>query len=132
MLAASKPVAIAIAAASMKITIVNARTDYKALYSGEYVGRSSPSNPGRSSVLGNPFKIGIHGTREECVEQYERWLREQIRSGNTGILNELARLSSIAYQGKELVLVCWCAPKACHGDVVKRVIEEVLADECTA
>jgi hypothetical protein len=64
---------------------------------------------GRPSKWGNPFVVGTHGARGECVAQYERWLRSK---------DELfAALEEL----RGLVLGCWCAPRACHGDVLVRL-----------
>jgi hypothetical protein len=84
---------------------------------GEYIGRPS--------VLGNPFKLEQWG-REACIEQYEVWLRERIAARDVQVCKELSRLLAIARAG-ELKLVCWCAPLACHGDVIKRVLEEKIS-----
>jgi len=69
---------------------------------------------GRPSKWGNPFEIGRDGTREEVVAKYEAWLMEQ-----TNLLEALPEL-----KGK--VLVCWCKPKACHGDVLARLADALL------
>lgn len=79
---------------------------------------------GRPSLLGNPFRIGEHGTRDEVIERYRDWLWRQIKlRGN--VYRELRRLAAIAKQG-DLVLVCWCKQPdrnvACHGDVLKSSI----------
>lgn len=58
--------------------------------------------------MGNPYIVGKHGTREECVTLYEVWLLTQPEL--------LAALSELA--GKKLG--CWCAPKACHGNVLAK------------
>jgi len=34
---------------------------------------------GRPSLLGNPFKIGKDGTRQEVIQKYGIWLWEQIK-----------------------------------------------------
>ena len=61
---------------------------------------------GRPSKWGNPFVIGKDGTREEVVAKYRVHL---LRSpALLGALNEL----------REKDIVCWCAPCACHGDVL--------------
>lgn len=67
---------------------------------------------GRPSKWGNPFTIGKHGTREEVIELYCEWIRDQ-----TELLKDLPEL-----WGKDLV--CWCAPAACHGDVLLSLLEE--------
>lgn len=67
---------------------------------------------GRPSIWGNPFKIGLDGTREEVIEKYEKWIRTQPH-----ILRHLPDL-----KGKRLG--CFCAPKACHGDVLIKLMKE--------
>jgi Domain of unknown function (DUF4326) len=64
---------------------------------------------GRPSKWGNPFVIGRDGTREEVIARYEAWLLQQPEL--VAALPELA--------GK--TLGCWCAPRACHGDVLARL-----------
>ncbi len=48
------------------------RIENKKRYCGEgvYIGRPSP--------LGNPYKIGEHGTRHEVLAKYRAWLWRQI------------------------------------------------------
>ena len=61
---------------------------------------------GRPSKWGNPFVIGKDGTRDEVIAKYREWLLAQ-----PALVEALPELS-----GK--VLGCWCAPQACHGDVL--------------
>lgn len=63
---------------------------------------------GRPSKWGNPFIIDFDGetTREQAIEAYREWIKTQPE-----LLNSLHEL-----KGKDLV--CWCAPKACHADVL--------------
>jgi len=61
---------------------------------------------GRPSKWGNPFAVGKDGTREEVIKRYREYLMN-----NNHLLDSLIQL-----KGK--VLGCWCAPKACHGDVL--------------
>ena len=68
---------------------------------------------GRPSKFGNPFVIGRDGTRVEVILQYEAWL--------------LAQPALVAAAKRELrgkSLVCWCAPQACHGDILMRIANE--------
>jgi hypothetical protein len=64
---------------------------------------------GRPSKWGNPFVVGEHGERGKCIALYERWLCE-----NEALIAALDELCG-------LVLGCWCAPRACHGDVLARL-----------
>jgi hypothetical protein len=83
---------------------------------------------GRPSALGNPFAIGASGTREEVVLKYRNWIISRIKEKDMEIINELKRLKSLAKKG-ELKLGCWCAPRACHGDVIKELLERSIRKE---
>lgn len=60
---------------------------------------------GRPGKWGNPFVIGRDGTREEVVRKYREYLM------TSGLLVQIHELT-----GKRLA--CWCAPLACHADVL--------------
>ena len=64
---------------------------------------------GRPSKWGNPFVIGKHGTREEVIQKYLEWLMSQ-----PDLLTDIPSL-------KAKVLGCYCAPAACHGDVLSEL-----------
>lgn len=85
---------------------------------GEYIGRGSP--------LGNPFVIGVHGTRKEVIEKYKVWLNEQIANNNPAVLAELNRLGNKAIDDKGLALQCFCYPKPCHGEVIKEKLVQAM------
>jgi hypothetical protein len=65
---------------------------------------------GRGSAWGNPFKIGVHGDRDEVIKQYEKYIRGK---------SELMERAKKELFGK--VLGCWCAPKPCHGDILLKI-----------
>lgn len=79
---------------------------------------------GRPSLLGNPFHIGTHGTRDEVIAKYRVWLWQQIQQ-RTAVFQELQRLA-IQAQHNDLVLLCWCKEDnseiPCHGDIVQAAI----------
>jgi len=95
------------------ISIVNRKT-----YRGEgvYIGRPS--------LLGNPFRIGEHGTRDAVISKYRAWLWRQIQQQNE-VYRELLRLAEVARKG-DLTLICWCKrpnrPVSCHGDILKAAV----------
>lgn len=60
---------------------------------------------------GNPFIIGRDGTREEVLALYREWAPRQKWL--------MARLHEL--KGK--ILGCWCAPQACHGDVLAELAD---------
>jgi hypothetical protein len=81
-----------------------------------YIGRPSP--------LGNPFKIGAHGTREQVIHRYEQWLAKR-ELDNLAVSNEMKKILKFARIG-DVELACYCAPLACHGDVIKKRVEYLL------
>ena len=78
-------------------TVVNKRT---------HIPTSNDVYIGRGSKWGNPFRIGAM-SREEVIAKYASYIQRQDH-----LLKDLHEL-----KGKNLV--CYCAPQACHGDVLK-------------
>jgi hypothetical protein len=76
-----------------------------------YIGRANPKRRLPASKWGNPFVVGRDGTRDDVVEKYRKYLL-----ASPDLLAALPELV-----GKDLV--CWCAPKRCHGDVLKVMVE---------
>jgi hypothetical protein len=63
--------------------------------------------------FGNPFHIGIHGTRAEVIAMYNTWIRGQPKL--------MARLPEL--KGK--VLGCWCREgQRCHCDCLLALLKE--------
>lgn len=62
---------------------------------------------GRGSKWGNPFRIGPDGDRATVIAKHEQWLRTQ-----HDLLRALDELRGCD-------LVCFCAPLACHGDLLR-------------
>lgn len=71
---------------------------------------------GRKGPFGNPFKIGIHGTRAEVLMRYETYAR------TSSIL-----LEAIKKIPEDAVLGCFCKPANCHGDVIMQLWRELHA-----
>jgi hypothetical protein len=58
--------------------------------------------------------------RARVVRQYRDWLRQRYseRGPERAELERLLQLS----QAGPLELVCWCAPLACHADVIREAL----------
>jgi hypothetical protein len=72
------------------------------------VGKTSSATRvyvGRPSKWGNPFVLGRDGSRDEVIGKYRAWIVMQ--PALMGALHEL--------RGKDLI---FCAPEACHADVL--------------
>lgn len=78
-----------------------------------YIGRPGP--------WGNPFVIGKDGTREQVIARYREWLMAQ-----PDLVSKVKR----ELAGKDLV--CFCAPEACHGDVLLEVANDLAPDQARA
>ena len=82
-------------------TVVNLRTDSYDVYIG------------RGSIFGNPYEIGIDGSRAQVIERYKKWFHFCLRDA---IFKKEVQLLI----GKKLG--CFCLPQDCHG----RIIAEYL------
>lgn len=69
---------------------------------------------GRPSKWGNPFAIGRDGDRQQVIAKFRAWVVEQ-----PGLMADLHEL-----RGKRLG--CFCAPLACHGDVLAELANDPL------
>lgn len=67
---------------------------------------------GRGGRYGNPFHIGRHGNREEVIRKYREWIVEK---------PDLMEKAKVELKGKRLG--CFCAPLACHGDVLREIVD---------
>ena len=65
---------------------------------------------GRGTSLGNPFKVKEHG--DKALAYYKTHLWEKIKERDAKVLRALAGITW------DMHLVCSCAPRPCHGDVV--------------
>jgi hypothetical protein len=70
---------------------------------------------GRGSVFGNPYRIRENGwTRDQVIEMYRSDLRQ-----SKDLQEVIRRLPANA------ILGCYCAPEACHGDVIMEMWKEM-------
>lgn len=96
------------------VRVVNLR-NYK-LYPNEVLIKVD-----RSSVLGNPFFMKEESQRNKVCDEYETYFQKQVVE-NQRFLNELKRIAMMARE-KDIALACWCFPKRCHAEVIKKYIE---------
>ena len=79
---------------------------------------------GRGSIWGNPY---VHGdstypdtvkvsSREEAIKAFEAMVRKD---------ENIIQYIRTHLKGKDLV--CFCAPKACHGDILLQIANEAVA-----
>jgi hypothetical protein len=73
---------------------------------------------GRGSGWGNPYKVGVHGTVDECIDKY---IRDMVAfkhgDGMDVYLTSEATLTSIILDLHGKNLACWCKEnEPCHAD----------------
>lgn len=66
----------------------------------------------RRTKWGNPFRLDRDGTRAEVIAKYKAWIQTQ------------PQLLASLHELKGQRLGCWCAPLACHGDVLAELADK--------
>ena len=89
-----------------------------------YIGRKNDYAGLEQSPLANPHKVSdFGGKRGATLPHYRRWLWQRIRAGDEAVLRVLRAIN------EQTVLICWCHPHPCHGEVVKAAAEWLRAQE---
>ena len=94
-------------------------TEYKLPPNTKYIGRMMPKYKLGGSPFANPYRIGDDSpdgttiTRKLSLELYVKRLERFPR------LTEMAKREL-----RGLDLACWCAPEACHGDILLKIANE--------
>lgn len=68
---------------------------------------------GRPTKWGNPYKLKREEDRQEVIDKYRQYMK-----GNPALVMEAKQIL------KSRNLSCWCAPKACHADVLLEIANE--------
>lgn len=73
----------------------------------------------RTTKWGNPFVMNHENERVDVIIKYEEHFIENL-------LKDIGELSDAKRLG------CWCKPKQCHGDVIKRYLEDkyIICTHC--
>jgi hypothetical protein len=115
--------------ATDEVNLFGAEPKVVSIESGEhydvYVGRGKRGTKLKKSKWHNPFKIDepgkrMDGTREECVEKFERYLYGPVENYEGKVFDGrhlMADLPEIV----GMILGCHCAPRSCHADVLLRL-----------
>lgn len=68
---------------------------------------------GRPSKFGNPFIKGVDGNRKEVIQKHKEWFLSN---------DSLKVAAKRELKGKNLI--CWCAPKSCHCDIILEIANQ--------
>lgn len=82
----------------------------------------------RSSVLGNPFYMYNESQREAVCDRYEEYFSTTVKLRRKDFMDELHRIYVLSLE-QDITLLCWCSPKRCHAETIKRYIESLCVEE---
>lgn len=89
---------------AVRTTVVNIRDRQPG---DVFIGRAGK---GEAGTFGNPFRLRAEETRGATIERFRDWFLKRVDEDVD------FRRSVLGLQGKRLV--CFCAPRDCHGDVI--------------
>lgn len=79
------------------------------------IGVANAVYVGRPSKFGNPFPLKNEKERLAVLAKYEEWILSQ---------PDFCAIIKQELKGKHLI--CWCAPKPCHADILLRIANEYI------
>lgn len=88
---------------------------------GVYVGRYSKSHNLPESIFANPHYLASEDQRDSVIQRFRVSFIEKIAEG-------LIQKSDLL-ELKNKTLVCYCAPKMCHANIIKEIVELLLTNE---
>lgn len=83
----------------------------------------------RTSPLGNPFIMSEESERDCVCDKYEEYFQNKVKEVGD-FRDEVIRLYRLVKAGRKVNLQCWCSPKRCHGDTIKKFILKNLEGQC--
>ena len=81
------------------------------------------------SPLGNSFIMSEESERDYVCDKYDAWFTKKVQAMDPRIMEELGRIDDIGRRYGKLNLFCWCAPKRCHAETVKKYLEDKYASD---
>ena len=73
----------------------------------------------RTSRFGNPFVMTKVQTRDAVCDGFEEYMKGLLSKGD----KRFEPLLELANKYGKVSLFCWCAPKRCHAETLKKYIE---------
>jgi hypothetical protein len=62
--------------------------------------------------------------RDSVCDKYEEYFAKKVADKDAAFMNELHRLWKYHKENGQLILGCYCSPKRCHGETIKRFLEQ--------
>lgn len=77
-----------------------------------------------NGVLGNKFYMSDESERCKVCDQYEDWLELAVENNPT-VYRAICDLSTLLKRHGRLNLFCWCAPRRCHAESIRKQIRRL-------
>lgn len=81
-------------------------------------------------ILGNPYVMkdkNSESERQKVISDFRTYFNEQMNKDSL-VRRSVLDLVSMHKSGRPIGLRCWCAPNACHADVIKEAIESLAGN----
>lgn len=94
-------------------------------YTPVYIGSNKAGQP--YNPLCNPIRLESEAHRDECIHQFAQQFKAKVMNKSSQEYQALLGLYKRIKSGERISLECSCAPKKCHGDVIKFMLLKALA-----
>jgi hypothetical protein len=78
----------------------------------------------RTSPVGNPFYMKNEFMRDEVCNKYEKHFEKSMQN-DIRFIRFIRNIVQLA-KTHDIALGCWCYPKRCHAETIKKFIENTL------
>lgn len=89
-----------------------------------FIGRGSPLGNKWSHMENSKAEHKV-ATREEAITKYAENF-DYARMNDAAFVRGIDIITATLLRGQDVNLVCYCKPAMCHGDVIKKHVEETL------
>jgi len=76
------------------------------------------------TTVGNPFRMYTEEQRDEVCDKYESYFYRRLQKDKK--FRDYVEYIVDTARKHDVALGCWCYPKRCHAETIKRYVEERL------
>lgn len=89
-----------------------------------YIGRGSPlGNPWTCKESHHPQARFKAMSRTDAISKFKTYFENALLDCDPTVCEEFKKIQCRYFRGENIFLECFCAPKRCHGDIIKSKIE---------
>lgn len=110
---------------NLHINVVN-KKDHIPTEFDYYIGRPSPLSNPYTHLNNSKHAKMVVGTRAEAINAYSAYFK--LNMDSIEFQAEINNILEIYNEHGAINFVCYCFPKSCHGDYIKKYIEDIILD----